>query len=168
MAVTIIDVLPDDIGERVEKLLRRASDRKLMLVTAESCTGGLLASLFTDIEGCSHVFERGFVVYTDEAKRELLGVSQGSLHSFGAVSETVAREMAEGALQHSRGHIGIAVTGFAGPGAPGDEPGLVHLAVTLRDGPTSHREEHFGDAGRGAVRLACIRTALDMLEDALP
>jgi nicotinamide-nucleotide amidase len=77
----------------------------------------------------------------------------------------VARAMAEGALAHSNAHVSIAITGFAGPGAPGDEPGLVHFALARRNRPTLHREEHFGDLGRGGVRLECARVSLDMLRE---
>ena len=136
-------------------------------MTAESCTGGLLASLFTDVSGCSHAFERGFVVYTEDAKHELLGVPRALLEGQGAVSEAVARAMAEGALAHSKGDLGVAVTGFAGSGGPDDEPGLVHFAVAVRNGPTLHRVERFGDVGRGEVRLRSVKVALEMLQQAI-
>lgn len=146
------------------RVLKEACERRLRLVTAESCTGGLLASVLTDVDGYAHAFERGFVTYSDEAKNELLGVQLELIRVEGAVSKRVARAMAEGALQASRGDIALAVTGFAGRGAPEDEPGLVHFALGRRNRPTIHREEHFGDIGRGQVRLACLRVGLEMLD----
>ena len=164
---TLTDVVPDEVEEIAAKLLKRACDQKLTIVTAESCTGGLLAALLTDVEGASHAFERGFVTYTDDAKRDVLHVPADLLDAHGAVSEPVAIAMAEGALRASPADIALAVTGFAGEGAPGDEPGLVHLACARRSGRTTHREQHFGDIGRGPVRIACLRVALELLAAAL-
>jgi nicotinamide-nucleotide amidase len=165
MTETIPDDLPDDIDDAVTHVLKSACEQEIMIATAESCTGGLIASLLTDVTGCSHAFERGFVVYTNEAKNELLGVPEVLLEDPGPVSEEVARAMAEGALARSNAHVSIAITGFAGPGAPGDESGLVHFALARRNCPTVHCEEHFGDMGRGGIRLECARTALDMLRE---
>ena len=167
MTETLDETLPSDVAELVEHVLRRASDEELTLATAESCTGGLLASLLTDVEGYGHAFERGFVVYTERSKQEMLGVDPEALRRYGAVSEPVARAMDEGALKAAAADLAVAITGFAGPGAPGDEPGLVHFAVSREGLPTRHREEHFGDIGRGGVRLACLRSALQMLDQAL-
>lgn len=139
----------------------------MALATAESCTGGLLASLLTDVEGVSHAFERGFVVYSEEAKRELLGVPAALLAEHGAVSRPVALAMAEGALRASHARIALAITGFAGAGGPGDEAGRVHFACAVRGLDTRHREAHFGDIGRGPVRIACIRVALEMFAETL-
>jgi nicotinamide-nucleotide amidase len=167
MTETLTRVLPGDVEDSAERLLAEAARRGLSLATAESCTGGLLASLLTDVEGASHAFERGFVVYSEGAKCELLGVAAERIRRCGAVSAEVAIAMAEGALSRSRADIALAITGFAGPGGPGDEPGLVHLACARRGGATRHREAHFGDIGRGPVRIACLRLALEMLEEAL-
>jgi nicotinamide-nucleotide amidase len=167
MAETLSPVLPAAIEALAERALSVAQTKGLRLATAESCTGGLLASLLTDVEGCSRTFERGFVVYTDEAKRELLGVSAEALATDGAVSERVALQMATGGLAASRADVCIAVTGFAGPGAPGDEPGLVHFALAMRHGGAVHRVERFGDRGRGPVRLACLEVALELLAEAV-
>ncbi|MCD2325482.1 CinA family protein [Sphingomonas sp. IC-56] len=167
MTETLSPVLPNEVEEGARKLLERACDRELTLATAESCTGGLLASLLTDVEGASHAFERGFVVYTNEAKSELLGIPLEMIERENAVSEPVARAMAEGALKASRADVALSVTGFAGAGAPGDEPGLVHFGCARTGRPTTHREMHFGDVGRGPVRIECLRTALKMLEEAL-
>lgn len=167
MTETLWPVLSDEIDRAVRKLLANACNRGIAIATAESCTGGLIASLFTDVEGCSHAFERGFVTYTDQAKAEMLGVPTDMLETHGAVSEPVARAMAEGALRFSKAQIALSVTGFAGPGAPDDEPGLVHFGCARAGRPTVHRVEHFGDIGRGPVRIECLRVALELLEGAL-
>ena len=163
----LLAIVPDDIEAAARRVLDTACERDWSVVTAESCTGGLLASLLTDIEGASHAFERGFVSYSEKAKCELLDIEESMLSGCGAVSEETARAMAKGALAHSHGTVALAITGFAGPGAPGDEPGLVHFACAVRDGPIAHREEHFGDIGRGDVRIASLRVALSMLEQAV-
>lgn len=162
---TLSPAIPGDTEEMAYRLLTRACELELSLATAESCTGGLLASLLTDITGCSHAFERGFVVYTNEAKNELLGIDKGLIEALGAVSAGVARAMAEGALANSRADVSIAVTGFAGKAGDDDEVGLVHFACARRGQETIHREEHFGDLGRGPIRLECMRTAVQMLQD---
>lgn len=168
MPESLTDALPRDTADLVEEVLHRACDRELKLVTAESCTGGFLASLLTDVEGCSHAFERGFVVYTEAAKQQLLGVDPLILRHPGAVSEVVARAMAEGALANSHGHLAVSVTGYAGPPGPeGGEEGLVHFGLAVRAGPTHHREEHFGPLGRAGVRTEAVRVALEMLRLAL-
>jgi nicotinamide-nucleotide amidase len=163
----LLDAVPDDIEAAARRVLERACRDNKAIATAESCTGGLLASLLTDVEGASHAFDRGFVVYTDDAKCDLLRVHRSVLDRCGAVSEETARQMALGALDHSNADVTVAITGFAGPGAPEDEAGLVHFACAIRDGELVHREEHFGDVGRGPVRLECLRTALGMIEAAL-
>jgi len=167
MTETLSPVLPDEVEEGARKLLERACQQDLTIATAESCTGGLLASLLTDVEGASHAFERGFVVYTNEAKSELLGIPLELIEAANAVSEPVARAMAEGALKASRADIALSITGFAGPGAPGDEPGRVHFGCARNGRATKHLEMHYGDIGRGPVRIECLRTALQMLEEAL-
>lgn len=167
MTETLSDVLPTDIEAMTHRLLAEACDRELMLATAESCTGGLLASLLTDVQGASHAFERGFIVYTNEAKAELLGIPPELIEDQGAVSRAVAIAMADGALAHSRADIALAVTGFAGKGGADDEIGLVHFGCARRGRGTRHREEHFGDVGRGPIRIQCMKTALSMLGEAL-
>ena len=147
--------------------MRAICDRELTVATAESCTGGMLAALLTDIEGCGHGFDRGFVTYSKQAKAEVLGVERELIEQNEAVSEAVARAMAEGALERSTADIALGVTGFAGPAGKGCEEGLVHMAAAVRDGPTSHRVEHFGAAGRGPVRIMALRAMLEMLEQAL-
>lgn len=167
MTETLSPALPDEVDRAARALLEAACDKELTLATAESCTGGLLASLLTDVDGASHAFERGFVVYTNEAKSELLGIPLDLIEREGAVSAAVARAMAEGALRESKADIAISVTGFAGRGAPGDEPGLVHFGCARGGRPTAHREAHFGDIGRGGVRVECLRVGLEMLAEAL-
>ena len=165
MSEVLSTTLPDDLEERVKTLLQRACDRSVTIATAESCTGGLLASMFTDVEGCSRAFDSGFVTYTDEAKIRMLGLPRQLLEENNAVCRPVAVAMAEGALDKSLADITVSTTGFAGPAGEDDEPGLVHFACARRGRETRHREEHFGDIGRGPTRIACLRTALDMLEE---
>jgi nicotinamide-nucleotide amidase len=167
MTETLSPILPSDIESLALAVVREACERRLKLVTAESCTGGLLASLLTDVDGYAHAFERGFVAYTDEAKRRVLGVPGELLERFGAVSGPAARAMAEGALAASAGDVAVAVTGFAGTGAPGDEPGLVYFGLARRYRETVTVERRFGSADRGVVRIACLRTGLKLLRDAI-
>lgn len=167
MSETLEPALPDHLDEQAERLMHAICDGGLKIASAESCTGGMFAALMTDIEGCGHGFDRGFVTYSNDAKRELLGIDPEVLERNDAVSEPVARAMAEGALHRSEADIAIGVTGFAGPGAPGQEEGLVHFAVARRERPTIHREEHFGAAGRGPVRVKSLKVMLEMLEQAL-
>ena len=167
MTETLSATLPDDVEALTHAVLREANERELSLVTAESCTGGLLSSLLTDVEGAGHVFERGFVTYSKDAKCELLGLDRAMIDDCGAVSEEVARAMAAGALARSHGDLVLAVTGFAGPAGPGDEAGLIHFACARRDGPVVHREVRLGPLGRGPARIACVRIALEMLMDAI-
>lgn len=164
---TLSPVLPDAVEDATRRLLCTAARKKCSLATAESCTGGLLASLLTDVEGVSHVFERGFVVYSMDAKCELLGVDRALVEDCGAVSREVAVAMAEGAIRASRADAALAITGFAGSRGRACIPGLVHFACATRDGPTAHREEHFGDIGRGATRVQCLRVGIAMLQDAV-
>ena len=167
MSETLEPALPDHLDEQAERLMRAVCDRELRLATAESCTGGMLAALLTDIEGCGHGFDRGFVTYSKEAKHELLGIPRDVLDKNDAVSEVVARAMAEGAINRSQADLAVAVTGFAGPAGDGCEEGLVHVALARRSGPTEHREEHFGAIGRGAVRVKSLKVMLEMLEQAI-
>lgn len=167
MTETLSPTLPPEVEDKVHRVLKAACDLDVTLATAESCTGGLFASLLTDVDGCGHAFERGFVSYTDQAKSELLDVSPQLIRRYGAVSEPVARAMAEGALARSAADIALAVTGFAGRGGPDDEPGLVYLATARRGGRVEVSKHHFGDVGRGAVRIACLDAGLEMLEAAL-
>ena len=155
-----------DLLARAENLLTKARASDVRIATAESCTGGLIASLLTEIPGSSDVFGRGFVTYSNKAKEDMLGVPAATLRQHGAVSEAVARIMAEGAIRNSTAQLSVAVTGIAGPGGGTDEKpvGLVHIAAARAGEPTLHREYRFGDIGRSEVRLASVEAALEMLE----
>ncbi len=150
-----------------EALITLCRKRGYRIATAESCTGGLVAGLLTEIPGSSDVFDRGFVTYSNPAKIDLLGISPDLLAPGGpgAVSEAVARAMAEGAIERSQADVAVGITGVAGPsgGTPEKPVGLVHLAVAVRDGDTRHQFCQFGDLGRSAVRLAAAGEALAML-----
>ena len=161
---TLSPVLPNETEEATRRLLAKACDREMMFATAESCTGGMLASLMTDVRGVAHAFDRGFVTYTNEAKNEMLGVPLELIEEKGAVSKEVAVAMAQGALERSRANIALSITGFADKG---EEPGLVHFACARAGRTTAHREEHFGAIGRGGVRVACMRVALEMMTEML-
>jgi nicotinamide-nucleotide amidase len=164
---TLAGALPPDIDAKVTTVLQRVCALGLKLATAESCTGGLLASALTDVKGCSHAFDRAFVTYTDEAKAEMLGVPHDLIQAETAVSKLVAIGMAEGALQRSNADICIAITGYADDADGAVPAGVVHFALALRRRPTEHAKHEFGDLGRGGVRTACIRTALQMIEHAI-
>ena len=161
-------MFPADLTARAAALLDRCRAAGLTIATAKSCTGGLVSGLLTEIPGSSAVFERGFVVYSNEAKQELLGIPADTLERRGAVSEPTARAMAEGALKASLADLAVSVTGVAGPdGGTAEKPvGLVWFALAQRGAPTVAHEERFGDLGREAVRLASVRVALELLEAA--
>ena len=167
MSETLQPALPDDLDGLAERLMHRLCEAELKVSTAESCTGGLLASLLTDIEGAGHGFDRGFVTYDARAKQDLLGLTPEMTERNNAVTSAVARAMAEGALQNSNSDIALSVTGFAGPAGEGAEEGLVHFACARRNLPVILREEHFGPIGRGPIRIAAIRVLLEMLEQSL-
>ena len=150
-----------------EALLAAARARGVMIATAESCTAGLIASAITDIPGSSDIFDRGFVTYTNAAKTEMLGVSPATLDAHGAVSEDVAREMAEGALARSNAQIAVSVTGIAGPGGSEHKPeGRVCFGLA-RPGVTHTETRDFGAIGRAQVRQATVDHALALLVTAL-
>jgi len=153
-----------ELREAAERVLVACRNRGLKVVTAESCTGGLIAAALTAIAGSSDVVERGFVTYANEAKREMLGVPWDALLGHGAVSEPVARAMASGALAHSLADIAVSVTGVAGPGGGStDKPvGLVHLAA-VRTGHEPIAERHVFPGDRDAIRRASVLTALAMV-----
>jgi len=159
-------MFPSDLISEATALLDRFRSRGLRIATAESCTGGLVSGLLTEIAGSSDVVERGLVTYSNAAKHELLGVPEAMLAEHGAVSEAVARSMAEGALAHSHADIAVSITGVAGPGGgTATKPvGLVHFAAARRGGAVLHRECRFGDIGRREVRIASVRVALGMAE----
>ncbi|WP_026614304.1 CinA family protein [Ensifer aridi] len=156
---------PADIEQKARAIIKDFTARGLKLATAESCTGGLIAGVLTEIAGSSSVVDRGFVTYSNDAKVQMLGVKLATLAAHGAVSRETAMEMALGAVSHSDSDFAVAVTGIAGPsGGSADKPvGLVHFAAAGRDGALVHREMRFGDIGRDAVRLAAVRTALGLV-----
>ncbi len=139
-----------------------------MIATAESCTGGMVAAALTDIAGASDVIDRGFVTYTNAAKRDMLGVRAETLDAFGAVSEQVAREMADGALSHSGATLAVAITGIAGPGGSEFKPeGRVCFGLAKSGRPTFAETVEFGALGRANVRTAARDHALALLARAL-
>jgi nicotinamide-nucleotide amidase len=150
-----------------EKILQKLRDKKYTIATAESCTGGGIAYTLTDIAGCSDVVDRGFVTYSNQAKMDMLGVSSISLKQYGAVSQEVAIEMAEGAKKNGKVDIAVSVTGIAGPGGASDKKpvGLVHLAVATAKN-TLH-EKHIFAGNRTEIRNQTIETALNMVMQAI-
>lgn len=157
-------MLPAGILEQAEQLLAACRTRRLTIATAESCTGGLVAAALTAIAGSSDVFERGFVTYSNAAKEAMLGVPNALLVSRGAVSEEVARVMAEGAIRHSEASLALSVTGVAGPGGGSAEKpvGLVWFGAASRSGHVES-ERHFFSGDRGAVREASVAAGLALL-----
>ena len=159
----------DDLAPLAAEVLDAMKARGGMLATAESCTGGLICGVLTEIAGSSAVVDRGFVTYSNEAKTEMLGVDPDLIGSFGAVSKEVAIAMAEGALQRSKADVAVSVTGIAGPGggSPDKPVGTVHLAVAARNKPTDHIHCWFSDRGRKAIRLETVQTALTSILNAV-
>ncbi|SMO39448.1 CinA family protein [Ruegeria faecimaris] len=152
----------------VSDLLESAKAKGVMITTAESCTGGMVAAALTDIPGSSAVVERGFVTYTNTAKQQMLGVRKESLDAYGAVSEQVAREMAEGALRNSQAQLAVSVTGIAGPGGSEFKPeGRVCFGVAGDCIPPMTETVEFGALGRDRVRRAARDHALALLSKAL-
>ncbi len=149
---------------RAADLIAVLRQNKLMLATAESCTGGLIAGLITSVSGSSDVLDCGFVTYSNRAKSRMIGVPAALIARVGAVSEDVARAMAEGAIHASGADIAVSVTGIAGPGGgSATKPvGLVHCGCARKGFPTAHRELRVGEIGREAVRLATVSAAIEM------
>jgi nicotinamide-nucleotide amidase len=157
-------MFPEDIHTLARQVIETAAARGLVLVTAESCTGGLVAGALTAIAGSSAVLERGFVTYSNASKTDLLAVPADLIEAHGAVSEPVARAMARGALAGSGADLSVSVTGVAGPGGgTAEKPvGLVHFSGVGPNGEV-HAMHRFGDIGREQVRMASVRVALDLL-----
>jgi nicotinamide-nucleotide amidase len=155
-------------GVSAADLLDRARYWGLKIATAESCTGGMVAAALTDVAGSSDMFDRGFVTYSNAAKTEMLGVSAATLDDHGAVSEAVAREMAEGALARSGAGLAVAITGIAGPGGSEFKPeGRVCFGLARTGQPVQVETVEFGALGRGKVRKAATEHALSLLAAAL-
>jgi nicotinamide-nucleotide amidase len=163
-----LETLPFDekIYKKAKNLLETAASRGHRIVTAESCTGGLVAAALTAVPGSSDVFERGFVTYSNEAKREILGVPEELILTKGAVSAEVARAMAEGARDKSRADLAVSITGIAGPGGGSTEKpvGLVYFGLAGAGDTRSYR--HIFTGGRDLVRRAALERALDLLCEA--
>ena len=162
-------MIPEDVRDLAGRVLDAARASGVRIATAESCTGGLAAGALTAVAGSSDVVEGGLVTYSNAAKTRLLGVDPGLIDRAGAVSEPVARAMAEGAVGRLGADLAVAITGVAGPGGgSADKPvGLVHFASADAAGAVRHREMRFGDIGRDEVRLASVRVALEMLLERL-
>jgi nicotinamide-nucleotide amidase len=152
----------------VSEILEAAREKGVKIATAESCTGGMVAAALTDVAGSSDVVDRGFVTYSNEAKKELLHVSDETLERFGAVSEEVAREMADGALKNAPVQLTVSITGIAGPGGSEFKPeGRVCFGLAAIDRPTTTETVEFGAPGRGEVRRLARDHALQLLLSAL-
>lgn len=153
------------IFELAEEVVRLCIEKNVMIATAESCTGGLVAGCITEIPGASEVLERGFITYSDQSKTEMLGVMPITLRQYGAVSKDVALEMAHGAMARSEAGISVSTTGIAGPsgGSTGKPVGLVHFGGRHYKGALIHREINFGDIGRHNVRMRSVEVALEMI-----
>ena len=160
-------MFPLEIQTLARLLIDEARSRSLRIVTAESCTGGLVAGAICAIPGASDVLERGYVCYSNRAKQELLGVPGDLIADLGAVSEAVARMMAEGALENSNAHVAVAITGVAGPGGgtPMKPVGTVHIATARSNQALMHRQEFFEDDTREGIQLAAVQAALQALRD---
>lgn len=157
----------DDLRAAAIAVLEICRTRGLMVATAESCTGGLVAGALTEIAGSSDVVDRGFVTYSNNAKQQMLGVPAATLAAHGAVSRETAEAMARGALGHAEADLTVAITGVAGPGGgtPDKPVGLVHFAAASRGGALIHAEMRYGDIGRDNVRHRSVLQALAMLKE---
>lgn len=159
-------MFPSDLLAEASNVLDKARTAGVMTATAESCTGGLVSALMTEIPGSSDVVERSFVTYSNEAKVEMLGVDARLIDSHGAVSREVALAMAEGALLKSNADIAVSITGVAGPGGTPRKPaGLVYFGLAVRERELIVRVKRFGDQGRQNVRLLSLQTALGLLNE---
>ena len=155
--------------DQAAAVLKLAKRRRLGLVTAESCTGGLVAAVLSEAPGAADWLHGGFVTYTKESKTAALGVPADLIAQAGAVSEAVARAMAEGALARSPADVAVAITGVAGPepDEDGTPVGIMHLAAARRGRETIHVQHAFGNIGRGACRYRGVKEALDQLRRAI-
>ena len=157
-------MIDTDVFERAESLLQTCRDAGVTIATVESCTGGLVAASLTEVAGSSSVVDRGFVTYTNEAKNELVGVPMHLFEQVGAVSEEVARAMAEGALTNSNAEVSGSVTGVAGPsGGTVEKPvGLVHMSVARKGYDTLHLRSIF-EGDRNSIRLQSVSVVIDLM-----
>src|ERR1700733_9634920 len=159
-------MFPPQLLRLAEVTLMEAREQKLRIATAESCTGGMIGTLLTEIPGSSSVFDRGYIVYTNRAKQDLLNVPGDLIADMGEVSEAVARMMAEGAIENSNAQLAVSVTGIAGPGGGSAmKPiGLVHIAAARENRSILHEAHRFGDIGRTEVRIKTVEAALTLLQ----
>jgi len=160
--------MPDQATiDAVKALLEICTKKKLTLATAESCTGGLVAAVISEIPGSSAVFDRGFVTYSNEAKQQMLGVTPATIDVYGAVSSECAEEMAKGALAHASVDLAVSITGIAGPtgAVPGKPIGLVYFCAASRSGRVIAHDRKYGDIGRANVRHGSVLQALAMLQE---
>jgi nicotinamide-nucleotide amidase len=159
------DVIDAQLRDAAKRVLALCRARGLQVATAESCTGGLVVAALTEIPGSSDVVDRGFVTYSDDAKRAMLGVPATTLERHGAVSAQTAKAMAAGALKNSRADLAVSITGIAGPGGGSKQKpvGLVYFAAASRDGRRIARKRLYGDIGRRRVRLRSVLEALALL-----
>jgi nicotinamide-nucleotide amidase len=160
------DVIDAGLREAAKRVLNLCRGRGLQVATAESCTGGLVAAALTEIAGSSDVVDRGFVTYSDDAKRAMLGVPAATLKRYGAVSAQTAKAMAAGALKNSRADLAVSITGIAGPGGGSRQKpvGLVFFAAASRDGRRVARKRLYGNIGRRRVRQRSVAEALALLQ----
>jgi len=158
------------MNDLAERLVKEAIAKGVIIATAESCTGGLVSGAITSVAGSSTMFDRGFVTYSNDAKAELLGVSPDLIKNYGAVSTEVAIAMAEGALNHSKATLSVAITGIAGPGGGSVEKpvGLVHFATALKGQDTRPFEKRFGTISRDAIRHGAVHASRQALLSRLP
>ena len=156
-----------DLEVQARSVLDLCRNKSLKIAVAESCTGGLLAATMTEIAGSSDVFERGFVTYSDEAKKAMLGVPASTIEHFGAVSQETADAMVKGVLAYAPVDLGVSITGIAGPGGAvvGKPVGLVHFAAILRGGQLIGTKQTYGDIGRAQVRRLSVLQALALLSE---
>jgi len=156
----------DDIRHAARRLIETCSTSGLMIGTAESCTGGLVAGALTEIAGSSAVVDCGFVTYSNAAKERMLGVPGTTLAAHGAVSAETAEAMAKGVLHVAPVDLAVSITGIAGPGGGSVQKpvGLVHFAAAARGGAVIRQERRFGDIGRSDIRRASVLQALAMLQ----
>lgn len=160
-------MLNDDIVAAAERLLDICRRKRLKIATAESCTGGLVAGILSEVPGVSRTLDRGFITYSNEAKQEMIGVPAATLAAHGAVSRETAEAMAKGALARAPVDLTVSVTGIAGPdGGSAEKPvGLVHFAAASRSGQLAHLEKRFGNPGRAEIRKRAVLQAFLMLRE---
>lgn len=164
----IVDaILPPPSRDLAKSTLHRVSNADLRIATAESCTAGLLAAVMTNIEGCGHVFDRGFVTYELTAKCDMLGLAEEIVEDNAAVNKEVALAMADAALKKSIADLAIGITGFAGKCDDDQEEGLVFIGLAAKGRETIYRENHYGATGRDKIRQAALHTAFEMIDEAM-